>query len=220
MRREAAIGRPEQGGHVTRLVAVPVLALLVISACSSRDECSGADRCSGNVMQTCGPITFGGPNTWHSIGHCDSPQVCRVYAIGPNPEPNAPRQSGCFDQNAYCNQLYEGMVLCEETVAGPTLWSCVLRTSDQTVQWSRTICSPPTTCIAILTGATGGCYEVVRNCPTSDTHCEGNVLFTCSYTPTLIDNRAVYDWATFDCTPGGLVCRIPPHSASPGCIPP
>jgi len=222
MRWKAANGRPDPGEYVTRLVAVPVLALLVISACSPKDECSGSDRCSGNVIQTCGPSspTWGSPNTWHTIGYCTSPQVCRMNAIGPNPEPNAPSQSGCFDQNAYCNQLYEGMVLCEETVAGPTLWSCVLRTSDQTVQWSKTICSPPTTCIAILTGAAGGCYEVVRNCPASDTHCEGNVLFTCSYIPTLIDNRAVYDWATYDCTPGGLVCRIPPNSASPGCIPP
>jgi hypothetical protein len=117
---------------VTRLVAVPVLALLVISAGCSKDECSGGDRCSGNTMQTCGPSgPYGtGPNTWTSIGHCDSPQVCRMNAIGPNPEPNAPSQSGCFNPNAYC---LEGSVLCEETAAGPTLWSCVLRTSDQTV---------------------------------------------------------------------------------------
>jgi hypothetical protein len=153
---------------VTRLVAVPVLALLVISACGSKDECSGGDRCSGNTMQTCGPSgpLEVGPNTWTSIGHCDSPQVCRVNAIGPNPEPNAPSQSGCFNPNTYC---LDGIVQCEETVAGPTLWSCVLRTSDQTVQWSRTICRPPTTCIAILTGAVGGCYEVVRSCPAYDT---------------------------------------------------
>jgi hypothetical protein len=204
---------------VTRLVAVPVLALLVISAGCSKDECSGGDRCSGNTMQTCGPSgPYGtGPNTWTSIGHCDSPQVCRMNAIGPNPEPNAPSQSGCFNPNAYC---LEGSVLCEETAAGPTLWSCVLRTSDQTVQWSRTICSPPTNCIAILTGAAGGCYEVVRSCPAFDTHCEGNVLLTCSHYPTLIDNKAVYDWTTYDCTPVGLVCRTPPNFSSPGCIPP
>jgi hypothetical protein len=65
------------------------------------------------------------------------------------------------------------------------------------------------------------CYETVENCPAfplPDWHCEGNVLFHCSG-PTLIDNKAVFDWDTTDCTLTGQVCGVAPQ-IGPCCVSP
>jgi hypothetical protein len=106
-----------------------------------------------------------------------------------------------------------------------TLWACVLRPSDRTLRWARTICggqAPPTTCVDYFVGlgsANAGCYDVVWNCTVSDPpRCEGNVLLTCGTYPALIDGKAVFDWDRFDCSQNGQVCRTPP-SYGPGCWP-
>jgi hypothetical protein len=211
---------------VSRLVAVPMSALLAMSACglgSGSSDCpGGAKRCSENALQSCYADEMFGKVYWHTVQTCPPSMVCRLDATGPGAEPGTPLETGCFAPNAYCQ---EGSTRCGSigNLMDPVLWSCALQSSDQTIRWSKTDCSaqiPSAVCLASGgTTSVPACYEVVRKCPASDTHCEGNVLFTCSGFPTLTDNQAVFDWITMDCALTGQVCRVVPQ-AGPTCSSP
>jgi hypothetical protein len=206
------------------IAAVPVAALLASSACSlfPQGECSGGERCNGNVLQDCHSTEFMGPGKWFDVQTCISPQVCRANALGPGALPDAPSATGCFDRNAYCD---EGSAWCSSgaTAADSWLWSCQLRGSDGTVQWSKANCgarTPPTICFdGFLGTAATGCYEVVRYCQPGDARCDGNVLVACSGLPTVVDGRAVFDWTSADCSQNGMVCKTI-SGYGPGCAAP
>jgi hypothetical protein len=51
--------------------------------------------------------------------------------------------------------------------------------------------------------------------PIPDVHCEGNVLFQCTYD--VVSGRVVANWATTDCALLGQVCRLGPLEAVPSC---
>ena len=167
---------------MTRLLAVALAVLLVMSACSPfpKGDCSsGQVRCSGNTLQDCRSTEFLGPGSWHDLQTCTSPQVCRVDTAGPMVD-LGDIENGCFDPNAYCPS--EGATACSGTAPDSSLWSCLLRSSDQTLRWSMTSCSslvPRATCVWGQSN-TAACYEVVENCRVSDNHCNGNLLLTCS----------------------------------------
>jgi len=210
---------------MTRLVAVLVAALLVMSGCNlfPKGDCDGgAVRCSNNTLQSCGAVEMFGPASWHDIQACISPQVCKMNAAGPAASPGTPIENGCFDPNEYC---HEGALFCASTATSSSLWSCILRASDQTFRWSQTTCSdqvPRAICVdpfGTYPPPPVACYEVVSNCPASDIHCEGNVLLTCASYPSVIDNKAVFDWQRLDCTLGGQVCRVTPQVGA-SCVPP
>lgn len=211
---------------MNRYLAVAVTGLLSLCACSGENnDCAtpGLQRCKNNALQTCTrDWLFGGSPSWSSDPACPSPQVCRVDTA-PGASLGA-AESGCFAPDAYCPA--EGYAVCDSW--WPTaLWSCVLRTSDHTLQWSMTRCSelvPRAFCMGNSPPddpPLAACYETVENCPAfplPDSHCEGNVLFHC-YGPTLTDNKAVFDWYTTDCTLTGQVCGIAPQ-IGPYCVSP
>ena len=208
---------------MTRYVGIPMAVLLVLSACSGEsNDCStpGEQRCTKNALQTCARNFLGGSPYWSSDAACPSPQVCRVDTAGPSV--NLGGENGCFDPKAFCP--YEGYATCTGwwSTQSP-LWSCVLRASDQTLQWSVTNCGELAT-RAMCEGNTppylppAACYEVVENCPLfpiPNIHCEGNVLFSCNWQ--LIDDKVVANWVTQDCTLSGQVCRLLPLYAVPEC---
>lgn len=202
---------------MTRLIALVVPALLAMTACDPTpdSECpGGTDRCSGRELQSCYADEAFGKTYWHTRQTCPPSQVCRLADTSLDVLAN-----GCYAPNAYCQ---EGSIQCGsiDNLMDPVLWTCALQSSDQTIRWSKTDCSaqvPTAICLKVSTPA--ACYEVVQQCPASDIHCEGNVLFTCSAFPTIIDNRAVYDWLTVDCALGSQVCRVVPQ-VGPTCTPP
>jgi hypothetical protein len=200
--------------------------VLTLSGCHMglpESQCEGGtQQCSNSILQSCyADEPFGGAY-WHSDQWCAPSQVCRLNATPPGAESGTPTATGCFSPNAYCQ---EGSLECSSTATESLLWSCSLQSSDQTVRWVRTICSaqiPLAICAAQYSEATGtwtnGCYEVVANCQGSESHCEGNVLFACSTVPNVIDNKAVFDWNTRDCSQDKLVCKVGTSGAD--CVPP
>ncbi len=214
---------------MARCGAAILVALLGSIACSSDppdNHCStpGELRCSNNALQTCMKDNLlGGPPTWSSGTPCPSPLVCRVNTA---PDGIIAGEDGCFAPNAFCPA--EGFTSCTNVLsAGSPLWTCTLRASDQTLQWSRTDCAaqvPQAFCAGgFLPGdPPAACMQLVANCPVfpvPDVHCEGNVLFQCAG-PTVADNKVVFDWVTTDCALNGQVCRIPPMYATPVCAVP
>ena len=213
---------------MARHTAIVVAALLGLSACSDpadNNDCStpGVQRCNNNALQICMSNYLGGSPYWSSGPPCPSPQVCRVNTA---PDGDIAGETGCFDPNAFCPA--EGFTSCTTTwSAASPLWSCALRASDQTLQWSKTNCGeqvPKGICMGgYLPGdPPAACLEVVENCPAfpvPDIHCEGTVLFHC-FGPTLTDKKAVFDWMTQDCALTGQVCRLEPLSAVPSCAAP
>ena len=203
--------RVGRGIPMERYFAVALPAAFVLSGCLSPVASGGCDsgvhRCIGNTLQVCESTGAAEPS-WQTIEACHSPQVCRVNAAGPDTQLGAPSENGCFDPDAYC---HGGAVSCSQLFGGdPDLWSCVLRASDQTFRWTRTICSaqvPKAMCFEDP-GTPAACFEIVAICTGSNSHCEGNVLFTCPTVPIIIDGKAVFDWDTLDCAPGGQVCRV------------
>ena len=136
-----------------------------------------------------------------------------------------PGEMGCFDPNAYCPA---GQGQCVETGSGlnasdSSLWACVLQESDQTLRWTRTICSAETPLAWCAFDPSGGstvpaCYEAVQNCPyfpVHDMHCEGSVQFWCTG-PAVVDGKAVFDWYTVDCAPNACALR----GGVPDCVTP
>lgn len=196
-------------------VAAVVLLLLNARGPINKGDCSSGDiRCRDNALQHCYADEAFGYASWHAGQACLSPQVCRVNTA--DGSLGAPNENGCFDRNAYCTP---GSGACYSTETASSVWSCVLRASDQTFRWSKTICSaqsPPTTCFdAFLGQANPGCYEAVRKCTHSMDHCEGSVTFTCSDWPVVVDNKAVFDWITRDCALDGQVRKM--QASGPGC---
>jgi len=213
---------------MARYVAVVGAALLGLCACSSDTDnhCSspGTKRCgTNNALQICERSFLGGDSTWSSGTPCPAPQVCRVNTA---PDGEIAGEDGCFAPNAFCPA--EGFTACTNVLSAESpLWTCTLRASDQTLQWSRTNCAeqvPQAFCEGgFLPGdPPAACMELVANCPVfpvPDVHCEGNVLFQCAG-PFLTDNKVVFDWVTTDCALNGQVCRIPPMYAVPTCAAP
>lgn len=205
---------------MARLFAVPVVALLSMSACEifPKGECaSGAVRCNGNTLQDCHATEFLGPTSWNDKQACISPQVCRTDTAGPAVDLGE-IENGCFDPNAYCPG--EGATTCSGAALDSSLWSCVLHSADQTLRWAMTNCSglvPQATCLWGPSNA-AACYEIVQNCRVADNHCDGSILWTCSG-PNLVNDKAVFDWETVDCAQGGQVCRVHP-TFGVGCYPP
>lgn len=190
--------------------------VLALSACHiglPDSNCpGGTQQCSNNVLQSCYADEFLAGAYWHTVQSCPPSQVCRLADASLDV-----RESGCYEPTAYC---HAGSGECSDTL----LWSCQLRPSDQTLRWSKTVCSaqvPAAVCVQQYVGitTTAACYEVVQKCPASDSHCEGNVLFSCSTVPTVIDNQAIFDWDTVNCALSGQVCRVSATSG-PGCVAP
>jgi hypothetical protein len=191
---------------------VVAAAVVVMSACHLFPESScpaGTEQCSNNVLQSCYADQMLGGAYWHNLQSCPPSQVCRLADASLDV-----REHGCYDPNAYC---HAGSGEC----SGSLLWSCQLQPSDQTLRWAKTDCSaqvPVAACVQQYVGTTttAACYEIVQNCPAADSHCEGNVLFTCSALPNVIDSKAVFDWITLDCALNAQVCRVNATSG-PGC---
>jgi hypothetical protein len=178
------------------------------------DECaSGTVRCSNNTYQWC---TGGGTHTakWEGIRTCQSPQICRVYTAGPTVGLGG--ANGCFDPNAYCPSV--GYSECASQVGDSALYECVLRASDQTLQWSVTNCNQlvPTSMCTYGDYEGLACYEIVRNCPDGNGHCEGNDFVYCAFA---VYDKAVFDWDRYSCSLLGLVCKVDQYGFE-GCVSP
>jgi hypothetical protein len=202
--------------------------VLTLSACHVLPESKcqgGAFQCVDNVLQGCYADEFLGGAYWHTVQSCPPSQACRVDTAGPTVDLGA-SERGCFAPNAYCPN--EGFTQCmSQAWTDSSLWSCTLRASDQTLRWSTTSCSgqvPRAICAITPDGApepTSACFQVVENCPAFpalDSHCEGNVVYGCTG-PTVIGDKALFDWVTTDCALNGQVCRVNP-TYGPGCVNP
>ena len=196
--------------------AVVGLLALALASCHllGEEKCHGYYRCHDNSLEWCTSDQWFGDTYWHVVATCESPQVCRVDTA-PGVDLGQV-EMGCFDSNAYCPA---GQAVCVDTGSGlnasdSSLWSCVLQESDQTLRWSRTVCSAQTPVAWCAYDPSGGspvpaCYEAVQNCPyfpARDLHCEGSVQYWCAG-PSVIDGKAVFDWYTVDCAPNTCAVR-------------
>jgi len=204
-----------------RHLDVATAALIVLGGCNggANNDCNlttDSYRCSHNTLQVCTKNMFGGPAHWGEQQACSSSLVCRAEVAGP-----APLTVGCFPPNAYCD---EGKTTCGiwSPPSTPLLWSCVLRTSDNTFRWEMTDCNslvPRGFCYGTVDPPSFACYELVANCPidpspSAGDYCDGNVLYVC-FGPELMNNQAVFNWSATDCTQLNEVCKPVPNPVTP-----
>jgi hypothetical protein len=182
-------------------------------------------RCKDNAYQMCIGMMGDAPKYWTTQEECVLPQECRIDDAGGH----AFFLPYCYTPGSTCNLA--GVSTCDQ-IGTPSLalWTCSLRPSDGTLQWTVQRCdeqSPPAICLpdgfwVEQWTPPKGCYEVAAPCPLEPEFpypaatCDGNVRLQCR--PVVVDGKAVFMVRAEDCTLEQRVCRSVGTQA--GCVMP
>lgn len=182
-------------------------------------------RCKDNAYQLCTGMMGNAPKHWTTQEVCVLPDECRIDDAGGHtfvlPHCYTPGSTCSLARFSTCDQV---------GIPSPALWTCRVRPSDGTLQWTVTPCSersPPAICLPDgvwweQPTPEHACYEVAVPCPLEPevpypaAACEGNVRVQCR--PVVVEGRVVFTVGAEDCTPQNRVCRSVGTEA--GCVTP
>ncbi|MGA8891277.1 MAG: hypothetical protein WB493_06900 [Anaeromyxobacteraceae bacterium] len=189
--------------------------------CDRSEE--GSWRCKDNAYQVCGGMMGDVPKYWTTQETCVLPDECRIDDAGGHaallPYCYAPGSTCSLARFSTCDRI---------GIPSPALWTCRVRPSDGTLQWTVTPCSersPPAICLPDgvwweQPTPEHACYEVAVPCPLEPgfpypaATCEGNVRVRCR--PVVVEGKAVFTVDAEDCTLEQRVCRS--SGAQAGCV--
>ena len=219
-------------------IRVGVAALLAALACQDQVDSGPVDqperceqsqegdwRCKDNAYQLCTGMMGNVPKHWLTQEQCVQPQECRIDDAGGH----VGFLPYCYAPGSACNLA--GYSTCDQIdTPSPALWTCRLRASDGTLQWTVTNCaerSPPAICLPDWVFVEQprpehACYEVAVPCPLEPgfpypaATCDGNVRVQCR--PVVREGKAVFTVDVEDCTPQFRICRSVGTEA--GCVTP